>query len=234
MSKKHHSKQNRQGFDYGHGQPAHGYTPGYPPAEPGFGPGHYGGHRPQPGFAPERGGPMEQHGQGYGDDDWGDQTGYEQAAFGPGNTPPNDGLGHAHGGGARPNGPGYGPYRPGYGNAYAQGGARPHADAYEPNSSGPGYVGSGYGAGNFSPGDLNRDLFRNLTSLLPAQHTDQFLMGLLIGAGAAFILGDEEIRGKLMKTAVKAYAGLAGGFEELKEQMADIRAEVEAERHGDE
>ena len=47
------------------------------------------------------------------------------------------------------------------------------------------------------------------------------------------VLSDEELRGKIVKSAIKLYAGVAGGFEEMKEQMADIRAEVEAEQHGD-
>lgn len=31
---------------------------------------------------------------------------------------------------------------------------------------------------------------------------------------------------------MKLYASLVDGFEEMKEQMADIRAELEAEQHG--
>lgn len=81
---------------------------------------------------------------------------------------------------------------------------------------------------------MNRDIFRDMSSLFPSQHTDQFLMGLVIGTGAAWVLGDEEIRGKLIKAAMKVYAGVAGSVEEVKEQMADIRAEVAAERHGNE
>jgi hypothetical protein len=96
------------------------------------------------------------------------------------------------------------------------------------------YGGPGYGAGGFDQGGINRDFFRDMSSFLPPQHTDQFLLGLLIGAGAAWVLGDEEIRGKLMKAVMKVYAGVAGSFEELKEQMADVRAEVASERHGDE
>jgi hypothetical protein len=93
---------------------------------------------------------------------------------------------------------------------------------------------AGYGAGNFGPGGFDRDFLRQISSFLPGQHTDQFLLGLMIGAGAAWVLGDEEIRGKLIKAAMKVYAGVAGGFEEFKEQMADIKAEVATERHGDE
>ncbi|SEL46325.1 hypothetical protein [Ectothiorhodospira marina] len=56
---------------------------------------------------------------------------------------------------------------------------------------------------------------------------------LAFGAGAAWVLSDEETRRKLMKAGVDLYSGVAGGVEELKEQMADIKAELDAERHGD-
>jgi hypothetical protein len=98
---------------------------------------------------------------------------------------------------------------------------------------GPGYGAPGYGNSGYGTAEVNQDFLKAMSGYLPSQHTDQFLMGLLIGAGAAWVLSDEEIRGKLMKTAMKVYAGVAGGFEELKEQMADIRADVAAQRHGD-
>jgi hypothetical protein len=97
----------------------------------------------------------------------------------------------------------------------------------------PGYGAPGYGAPGYGTAEVNHDFLKAMSGYLPSRHTDQFLMGLLIGAGAAWVLSDEEIRGKLMKAAMKVYAGVAGGFEELKEQMADIRADVAAERHGD-
>ncbi len=55
---------------------------------------------------------------------------------------------------------------------------------------------------------------------------NQFLLGLLVGAGAAWILSDEELRGKVLRVLMKGYAQLAGGVEEIKEQMADIQAEM--------
>jgi hypothetical protein len=96
-----------------------------------------------------------------------------------------------------------------------------------------GYGAPGYGNPGYGTAEVNHDFLKAMSGYLPSRHTDQFLMGLLIGAGAAWVLSDEEIRGKLMKAAMKVYAGVAGGFEELKEQMADIRADVAAERHGD-
>lgn len=61
----------------------------------------------------------------------------------------------------------------------------------------------------------------------------QFMLGALIGAGAAWVLSDEAMRGKFMKAGMRLYGNLMGGFEEMKEQMADLRAELEAEQHGD-
>lgn len=80
---------------------------------------------------------------------------------------------------------------------------------------------------------LDGGLLQGMPAFLRTRNTEQFMLGALIGAAAAWVLSDEELRGKIVKSAIKLYAGVAGGFEEMKEQMADIRAEVEAERHGD-
>jgi hypothetical protein len=74
---------------------------------------------------------------------------------------------------------------------------------------------------------------QGLAAHLPAQNTEQFLLGLLIGAGATWVLSDENLRGKLIKSALKLYSSIAGGVEEMKEQMADIKAELDTEQHGD-
>lgn len=60
----------------------------------------------------------------------------------------------------------------------------------------------------------------------------QFLIGALVGAAAAYVMTDEALRGKLIKTGMKLYSGLLGGYEEMKEQLADLKAEAETERHG--
>lgn len=80
---------------------------------------------------------------------------------------------------------------------------------------------------------LDKGLLQDMPAFLRTRNTEQFILGALIGAAAAWVLSDEELRGKIVKSAIKLYTGVAGGFEEMKEQMADIRAEVEAERHGD-
>lgn len=77
-------------------------------------------------------------------------------------------------------------------------------------------------------------LFGNLPSWIPGTPAQQqFIVGLALGAGAAWVLGDEDRRAALLKTAMKLYSGLSGGFEELKEQAADIRAEMDAQLHQD-
>lgn len=126
--------------------------------------------------------------------------------------------GHCHGGS------GYG--APQYGTAGGHGG-------YGSPDYGAAGVYGGYGGPGFGPMGANRDFLRGMSAYLPSHQTEQFLMGLMIGAGAAWLLSDEEMRGKLIKAGMKLYASIAGGFEELKEQMGDIRAEVDAERHGD-
>ena len=71
-----------------------------------------------------------------------------------------------------------------------------------------------------------------LAGLLPSGRTEQFLLGAAIGAAAAYLLSDEELRGKLIKSGIKMYSNLMGGIEEIKEQDADLNAEVMAEQSG--
>jgi len=75
-------------------------------------------------------------------------------------------------------------------------------------------------------------LFAGLGRLLPAGRTEQFLLGAAVGAAAAYVLSDEDLREKLIHAGVKLYAGLAGGLEEFKEQVADARAEFDAGSSG--
>ncbi len=70
-----------------------------------------------------------------------------------------------------------------------------------------------------------------LPDFLRSRHTEQFLLGLVAGGAVAWLLTDEELRGKLLKLGMKLYGSVAGSVEELKEQLADVRAELEAEQH---
>lgn len=91
---------------------------------------------------------------------------------------------------------------------------------------------AGYGPA-YEAGPFDAGLLQGLPAFLRSRQTEQFLLGALVGAAAAWVLSDEEMRGKLVKAGMQLYAGVVGGFEEMKEQMADIKAEVEAERHGE-
>ncbi len=86
---------------------------------------------------------------------------------------------------------------------------------------------AGYEAGpmNGAGGGLAQGLSR-------LRNSEQFLLGALIGAGAIYVLGDEALRGKLLKAGMRLYGSIAGNFEEMKEQLADIRAEMAAEQGG--
>lgn len=75
-------------------------------------------------------------------------------------------------------------------------------------------------------------MVNGLTNLLPTGRTEQFLLGAVIGAAAAYVMSDEELRGKLMKSGIKFYSSLMSGYAELREQMTDLQAEAEAERQG--
>ncbi|MBR9973318.1 YtxH domain-containing protein [Magnetospirillum sulfuroxidans] len=78
----------------------------------------------------------------------------------------------------------------------------------------------------------NQGMLGGLGRLLPAGRSEQFLLGLLLGGAAAYVLSDAELRGKLFKAGIKAYGGLMGGMAEMQEQMADLQAEVQAEQNG--
>ncbi|MDO5103759.1 MAG: hypothetical protein Q4D91_12835 [Lautropia sp.] len=62
---------------------------------------------------------------------------------------------------------------------------------------------------------------------------EQFILGLILGGAAAYVLGDPEKRARLIRMGMKLYAGVAGSVEEFKEQIADLKAEVAAEQGTD-
>lgn len=85
------------------------------------------------------------------------------------------------------------------------------------------------GANGMGPMANKRGLLARLAEVQPGQ---QLLLGALLGAAAVYVLGDEKLRGKIMKSGMNLYASVVGGFEEMKEQAADLRAELAAE-HGE-
>ena len=72
---------------------------------------------------------------------------------------------------------------------------------------------------------------REPTGLAALSGGQQFLAGALLGAAAAYVFADEALRAKLIKGGMQLYASIVGGFEEIKEQMADIQAEMAAGVH---
>ncbi len=78
------------------------------------------------------------------------------------------------------------------------------------------------------PGD--KGILAGVKKLLPESASEQFLVGLLIGAGAAYVLSDEQLRRQIIRYAVQTYGNIVGGFEELREQVADIQAEIRVEQ----
>ena len=67
---------------------------------------------------------------------------------------------------------------------------------------------------------------------LSNRQMEQFIIGLVLGGAAAYVLGDVDKRARLLRMVMKLYAGVAGSVEEFKEQIADLKAEVAAEHGG--
>jgi hypothetical protein len=107
------------------------------------------------------------------------------------------------------------------------------AAEYEDDASGAGNGDSAGRGGKGKSGAAGQGLLSSLglPRGLGAGTTEPFAVGALLGAAAAYVLADEALRGKIMKSVLRLYTGLAGSVEEFKEQMADVRAEIEAE-HG--
>ena len=55
---------------------------------------------------------------------------------------------------------------------------------------------------------------------------DSFWKGILVGSLATLLLTNSTVKKGIMKTIIKASASVKGGVEELKEQLADVEAEV--------
>jgi hypothetical protein len=57
--------------------------------------------------------------------------------------------------------------------------------------------------------------------------SEQFLIGALAGAALAYVLSNEELRGKILKNGLGMYGAFMSNLAELREQVADIQAEIE-------
>lgn len=110
------------------------------------------------------------------------------------------------------------------------------AQGVDMNAAGLGLGAAGLGmatdpaAAYLKAAGVDAGFLQGLPNALRSRHSEQFLLGLLIGGAAAWVLSDEELRNKLLKTGLKLYSGLMGGLEELKEQVADVRAELDSEQ----
>lgn len=58
---------------------------------------------------------------------------------------------------------------------------------------------------------------------------ERFVMGLLVGAAATFLLTNETVQKTAIKSMVRVWLAVQGGFEELKERFRDAEAEIQAE-----
>ncbi|WP_454915873.1 hypothetical protein [Xanthobacter sediminis] len=61
---------------------------------------------------------------------------------------------------------------------------------------------------------------------------DSLIKGLVVGAGAAYLLTNETAQRTILRTAVQVWSFLQGGVEELKERLHDAEAEVAAAAPG--
>lgn len=135
-----------------------------------------------------------------------------------------------------PDGQGYG--NPGMDNGYgSQGfGQNTHAQAQafngyaqNPAGSGNGFQNGAFPNAGAQSGSHSAWQSLGLSGLFGGnRQTEQFILGLLLGGAAAYVLGDPEKRAQLIRMGMKLYAGVAGSFEEFKEQIADLKAEVAA------
>lgn len=62
----------------------------------------------------------------------------------------------------------------------------------------------------------------------PHPGADQLVKGLVVGAGAAYLLTNETAQRFILRTALSAWVRVRGAFAEAKERFHDAEAEVEA------
>ncbi|XPV75057.1 MAG: YtxH domain-containing protein [Desulfovibrio sp.] len=57
----------------------------------------------------------------------------------------------------------------------------------------------------------------------------KYLAGAALGAGVAYAMTNEKVQKTVVSGAVRLWAGIQGGVEEVKEQVQDIKAEMSRE-----
>lgn len=92
------------------------------------------------------------------------------------------------------------------------------------------YYGQPYGQQQYGQNfSQNQSIFPKI-NLFGETPSDRFLRGLLIGGAAAYLLTNERAQKAVIKAGVKVFGTLAGGVEEFKEKIMDVKAEIEAEQ----
>jgi hypothetical protein len=56
-----------------------------------------------------------------------------------------------------------------------------------------------------------------------------YLKGLALGAGVALVVSNPKVQQAVVSGAVKLWAAIQGGVEEIKEQIQDVKAELSRE-----
>jgi hypothetical protein len=59
---------------------------------------------------------------------------------------------------------------------------------------------------------------------------ERFIRGAITGAALTFLLTNEGLQKNTVKSLVKVWSTLQGGFEEMKERFQDAEAEVRSEQ----
>lgn len=90
----------------------------------------------------------------------------------------------------------------------------------------PGAQQAGAAAGGTANGNANAGTSGLNWHLHP--NADSLVKGLAVGAGAAYLLTNENAQRTIMRTAVQVWAFLQNGLEEMKERLHDAEAEVAA------
>ena len=57
-----------------------------------------------------------------------------------------------------------------------------------------------------------------------------FLVGMVIGGGAAYVLSDQTLRARVFRYAMQTYGNVTQSVAEVREQLADIQAEIATEQ----
>ena len=110
----------------------------------------------------------------------------------------------------------------------------PHArQPYPFPGSGPGGPGgAGYGAAGHQAAAGWPGSGQGAAGGQASQSFQQALIWAALGAAAAWVLSDPAVRDKLIKQAMKIYLELVVGFQEVKDRVADLKADVDAGSRG--